>query len=128
MDWPTTGGAMKPELLYWVVAGLCAPFVEEVLCRGLLYRGFAESRLGVPGAIVLTAALFTAFHLPEFADTSYWYVEILRITVIGLLFGWLRYRTGSVLPSWGFHTLHNGVAAPVMEHIFASSWGAPPRS
>jgi membrane protease YdiL (CAAX protease family) len=119
VSWPTAGGALPTDVLTWVRSGFFAPFAEELLCRGFLYRGFAQSRLGATGAIMLTAALFTSFHLTEFVDSSVWYLDVLRITAIGLLFGWLRERTGSVLPTWGIHTLVNAVEVPVLGHLLA---------
>jgi membrane protease YdiL (CAAX protease family) len=115
----TTGIGLTATLIGWARAGFLAPITEELLCRGFLYRGFAESRLGAPGAIVLTAALFTSFHLPEFDGNSVWYLDVLRITVIGLLFAWLRERTGSIVPTWIIHTLNNAVEVPTALHIAA---------
>jgi len=68
---------------------------------------------------VLTAALFTSFHLPEFDGNSVWYLDVLRVTVIGLLFAWLRERTGSIVPTWIIHTLVNAVEVPTTLHIAA---------
>jgi membrane protease YdiL (CAAX protease family) len=115
----TTGFALTATLIGWARAGFLAPITEELLCRGFLYRGFAESRLGAPGAIMLTAALFTSFHLPEFDGNTVWYLDVLRIAVIGLLFGWLRERTGSIVPTWIIHTLVNAAEAPMVAHIAA---------
>jgi membrane protease YdiL (CAAX protease family) len=115
----TTGFALTATLVSWARAGFLAPITEELLCRGFLYRGFAESRLGAPGAIMLTAALFTSFHLPEFDGNAVWYLDVLRITIIGLLFGWLRERTGSIVPTWIIHTLVNAVEGPMVAHIAA---------
>jgi membrane protease YdiL (CAAX protease family) len=114
---PQTGTTLAMSFLTWIASGFFTPFVEELVFRGFLYRGFAESRLGAAGAIVLTAALFTAIHFPEFVGSAAWYLDVLRITLVALLFGWLRERTGSVLPSWGIHTLINAAQAPVLIHL-----------
>ena len=40
-----------------------APLTEELLARGFLYRGWSESFLRVPGAIVLSSLVWTAMHV-----------------------------------------------------------------
>jgi membrane protease YdiL (CAAX protease family) len=69
------------------------------------------------GAIVLTAALFTVVHFPQFVGNSDWYLDVSRLAAVGLLFGWLRERTGSVLPTLAIHILINAVEGPVIEHV-----------
>jgi membrane protease YdiL (CAAX protease family) len=56
-------------------------------------------------------------HFPEFVGTSDWYLDVSRIATVGLLFGWLRERTGSVLPGLAIHVLINAVEAPVIYHV-----------
>jgi uncharacterized protein len=87
----------------WVVLGvavvglvLVAPFAEELVFRGL---GFATlGRYALP----LTAALFALAHgLP---------VLLIPVAIAGLALGWVRQRTGSVLPGMGVHMSLNAVA------------------
>jgi membrane protease YdiL (CAAX protease family) len=115
--WPRSGGLLPTAFLGWIAGGFGAPFTEELTFRGFLYRGFAQSRLGAVGAIVFTAALFTVAHFPEFVGTADWYLDVSRIATVGLLFGWLRERTGSVLPGLAIHVLINAVEAPVIYHV-----------
>src|SRR5579862_6935440 len=42
---------------------VAAPITEELFARGFLYRGWSESFLGVPGAIILSSAVWTGLHL-----------------------------------------------------------------
>jgi len=48
-------------LHYWPAA-IYAPFVEETVYRGFLWRGLAASRLGNLGAWLLTSLFFGAIH------------------------------------------------------------------
>jgi CAAX protease family protein len=87
----------------WVVLGvavvglvLVAPFAEELVFRGL---GFATlGRYALP----LTSALFALAHgLP---------VLLIPVAIAGLALGYMRERTGSVLPGMGVHMSLNGLA------------------
>jgi len=102
----TTGWAML--LLYHL---LCVAFPEEVF-----YRGYMQSRLnqifpkrfrffGAPLGIsvLLTTILFALGH---FIVQETW--NSLATFVPGLVFGWLRERTGSILASTLYHALCNG--------------------
>ena len=68
---------------------VAAPLVEESLFRGLLLPGLAASRLGPAGAIVLIAAAWTLMHL------QYEPFYLLQALALGILFGWMRWRSGS---------------------------------
>jgi len=50
----------------WFAMVVAAPVVEEMLFRGLMYRGLAESRVGVVGAMLLTSVVFGLAHYPGF--------------------------------------------------------------
>jgi uncharacterized protein len=87
----------------WIVLGvavvglvLVAPFAEELVFRGL---GFASlGRYALP----LTAALFALAHgLP---------VLLIPVAIAGLALGYIRQRTGSVLPGMGVHMSLNALA------------------
>jgi membrane protease YdiL (CAAX protease family) len=82
-----------------VVAGLF-PVVEELLFRG---AGFALlARFGRLAAVVATGALFGLAH---------GLINALPILVaFGIGLGWLRERTGSVLPCIALHAAFNGFA------------------
>jgi membrane protease YdiL (CAAX protease family) len=91
-------------LLLAVALSIGAPFIEEVLFRGLLYRGLAESRLGRPGAIALTAVLFGVLHV------QYDLYGIGLALVQGLFLGLARDRTRSTPLAILLHGLHNGLS------------------
>lgn len=87
------------------IATFTAPFVEEVVYRGVLYSAFQRS-IGVPGAFLLTTFLFTLVHVPQ-----YWpsYSTIFLLTLLSLILTTIRVRTNNLLPCIIFHTIFNGL-------------------
>ena len=83
-----------------VMAGL-APLVEELIFRGLLY-GWLAGRWGGTVAWIVSSLAFAAAHV-ELA-------HVLLVLPLGLWFGWLRRRTGSLWPSLVAHMMNNGLA------------------
>ena len=80
-----------------------APIGEETLFRGFLYRGFAQ-KLGAPVAIVITAALWASLHI------QYDWFFIAEIMMLGIYFGWVRWRSGSTLLTMTLHAAVNSIA------------------
>src|SRR5689334_6957054 len=56
-----------------LAVGVAAPLNEEFLFRGFLLRGWAASRLGAVGAVVLTSAIWAAIHV------QYDWIEVAEI-------------------------------------------------
>ncbi|WFU37951.1 type II CAAX endopeptidase family protein [Bradyrhizobium sp. CB82] len=80
---------------------IAAPMSEEVIARGFLYRGWSESFLRVPGAIILSSLVWTAVHLQY---DMYFLAEVFSI---GLWFGYMRYRGNSLWLTIVLHALNN---------------------
>jgi membrane protease YdiL (CAAX protease family) len=93
-------------LLWLLVVAFCvvAPISEELLARGFLYRGWSESFLRIPGAIILSSLVWTMLHL------QYDWFALLNVFSLGLWFGYLRYRTHSILLTMVLHGLNNFAA------------------
>ncbi|WP_298260049.1 type II CAAX endopeptidase family protein [Bradyrhizobium sp.] len=89
--------------LWILVFAFCvaAPITEEFFARGFLYRGWSESFLRVPGAIVLSSLVWTGLHL------QYNWYFLGEVFSIGLLLGYLRYRSGSTWLTIILHGLNN---------------------
>jgi membrane protease YdiL (CAAX protease family) len=108
--------AQADGALWLLVIAFCvaAPVWEEIFARGFLYRGWSESRLGVAGAIFLSSLAWTSLHL------QYDWFFFGEVFTIGLLLGYLRYRTGS---TWLTIVLHgiNNLAATVQTFWLAGS-------
>jgi membrane protease YdiL (CAAX protease family) len=98
--------AQADGALWLLVVAFCvaAPLSEEILSRGFLYRGWSESRLGVVGAIILSSLAWTSLHL------QYDWFFFGEIFSIGLLLGYLRYRSNSTWLTIVLHGLNNFAA------------------
>lgn len=83
------------------VLGLLAPIVEELVFRGLLY-GWLAGRWSNLVAFVLSSLAFAAAHTEP--------LHILLVLPLGFWFGWLRWRTGSLVPTIVAHIINNTIA------------------
>lgn len=92
-----------PALL-WVSLIIFAPIFEEAFFRGFLFEGFRQSRLGPVGAIGLTALAWASLHL------QYGIYEIVLIFLMGVLFGIIRIKTGSLWSTIIMHAFINMVS------------------
>jgi uncharacterized protein len=110
--------AQADGALWLLVIAFCvaAPITEEFLVRGFLYRGWSESFLRPTGAIVLSALAWTALHLQYDHD----WVPFGEVLSIGLLLGYLRYRSNSIWLTVILHGLNN-LAAVVQTLLLAGS-------
>jgi membrane protease YdiL (CAAX protease family) len=80
-----------------------APVFEEVIFRGYLFCAFGTV-LPPLATQLLTAVLFGLAHGLDYA---------LPIGMLALLFGWLRTRYQSLLPSIFAHAVHNGLTVAI---------------
>ncbi len=79
---------------------IIAPIVEELIFRGIIMSGF--SRIYHPVfAIFFSALLFALFHLNPWQFASAF--------ALGLILGWIRIQTGSLLACIFGHAIHNGL-------------------
>ncbi|MGN6310515.1 MAG: lysostaphin resistance A-like protein [Xanthobacteraceae bacterium] len=107
--------AEADNALWLLLLSFCvaAPLTEEFFARGFLYRGWSESFLRPFGAILLSSLVWTAMHL------QYDWFFFGEILTIGMLFGYLRYRTGSTWLTIVLHGLNN-LAATIQTMWLAS--------
>jgi len=82
------------------VAGL-GPIAEELIFRGFLYTRLSQTKLGVPGTIVVTALVWGVIHY------NYTPAEIVLLVFAGLLLGLARYQTRSVITPLLMHMVWN---------------------
>lgn len=96
--------------LVWVLmfVGLF-PVIEEVLFRGVLFTGLAQSWGLILGGIG-TTGLFVAVHMPKVLE--YW-PALLAVTLIGALTVVIRIGTGSLAPGIVLHSTYNGTLVTV---------------
>jgi membrane protease YdiL (CAAX protease family) len=104
--------------VWLLVLAFCvaAPISEELFARGFLYRGWSDSVLRVPGAIILSSLVWTALHL------QYDWYFFLEVFCLGLWFGYMRYLSHSTWLTIVLHGLNN-LAATVQTMWLASGHG-----
>ena len=88
-------------LLTLAVLGLLAPVAEELVFRGLLY-GWLAGRWSNLVAFILSSLAFAVAHTEP--------LHILMVLPLGFWFGWLRWRTGSLVPTIVAHIINNTIA------------------
>jgi len=88
-------------ILSLLLLSVLAPIVEELVFRGLLY-GWIAGRWGGTAGLVVSSLAFAAAHYEP--------AHIVLVLPLGFLFGWLRRRTDSLLPSLFSHIINNGFA------------------
>ena len=87
----------------WGYLAICifAPLVEEVVFRGAILRALLESYR--PWIAILISALF-------FAVVHFNPAQMPHAFLIGVLMGWMYWRTGSIIPGILLHWVNNTVA------------------
>ena len=76
----------------YLTIGLLAPLSEEIVLRGAILKELLKSqKLSVWGAIAISAAMFALIHMNP--------AQMPHAFIIGLLLGWMYWRTGSILPA-----------------------------
>ena len=98
----TSSGALYMFVLLGVGV---APFVEEIIFRGFLYRVLEDvGNLSV--AVFGTASLFTLLHIPQLWGS---WAGIILIFVVGSVLSLIRQRSNSLIPSFIIHTSYNAM-------------------
>ena len=98
-----------------LIVVLLAPFVEEVLFRGLVFGNLkGKSR---PVAYVVSCALFALLHVWQFAvvhqDVTY-FLLMLQYLVPGVVLAWTYDRSGTLWTSIALHALANALSVWAM--------------
>jgi uncharacterized protein len=98
----------------WLAIILAAPVGEELLFRGFMFRGFIhEPRDAVPGILVISL-IWSMLHV------QYDWFGAAQVFAIGLLFGFVRWRTGSTTLVILMHVLLN--LESVVATVFVMGW------
>lgn len=111
-----SSGSLNPEYFLYLLT--MPGIAEELVYRGVIQSwlngclprpwNFAGAPLGL--GFVITAVVFWAVHafivIPPAQISFYWPTVTLQL-IVGLGFGWLRERTGSIVPGILAHNLVN---------------------
>jgi len=112
------GGASVASAIIVFNAVIAAPFVEEVLYRGVMQQALRSGGVGRRASIALTSAIFAFMHLGDGAvsGAAAW-SALPALFILGLLFGVLFERTGRLAAPIAAHALFNLV------NVLALAWG-----
>ena len=91
-----------PLWITLISVSVFAPFFEEWLCRGMILRGLL-GRMSPFAAITISAAFFAVIHLNPW--------QAIPAFILGLLFGFVYYKTGSLKLTMLMHCANNTMAA-----------------
>ncbi|MBC8356785.1 MAG: CPBP family intramembrane metalloprotease [Planctomycetes bacterium] len=107
--------------------------ITPAVCEEFYFRGYLMGALRKSSrpstAIIVSALLFGAFHV--IATSALSTERFLPSTFMGLILGWLCYRTQSVLPGMLLHATHNGLLLMVAYYqteLQAQGWGVEEQS
>jgi uncharacterized protein len=94
----------RPTLvLFAIFVVILGPLCEELAFRGFLMPLLVRS-FGPATGIIVTGFLFGSLHGPEYG--WHWQHAVL-ISVAGMVFGWVRFRTGSTAAAVAIHSTYN---------------------
>ena len=109
-----TGRLKKVDL--WIVL-LCFAIIpaifEELFFRGLLFRALLRN-LSPLYTIVGTGILFGVFHL--ISSSGIGLSRFAPTALMGVILGWVCYRSRSVIPGMILHAIHNSLALSIAMH------------
>ena len=94
--------AMSRNVFGIISIAIMAPLVEELLFRGAIQGYMLRKRMKPLHAILIASAIFGIVHMNP--------IQIPFAFAIGLIFGWLYYRTGSIVPGIIGHFINNSIA------------------
>lgn len=91
----------SPVWVSLLSVSVLAPFFEEWLCRGMILRGLLQ-RINPVAAMVISAFCFALIHLNPW--------QALPAFVLGMLFAYVYYKTGSLKITMLMHCANNTFA------------------
>lgn len=110
-------GSVREFLLLILVAAIVPGVCEELAFRGLIHTGLRRS-FGTNHAIIWGGAMFALLHLNPWNFIGLW--------SFGALLGYLRERTGSIVPSIAAHIVNNSLALTMFALQRPEDWESPP--
>ena len=96
-------------LMILLTVCLVMPIMEEIIFRGWLYSKINQTQLGGLGALISTSTIFTLIH------TQYNHLLTLAsVFSLGLLLGFIRYKTGNTSYAIAVHISFNVLSMCVL--------------
>lgn len=98
--------SMSHNIFGVISIAIAVPILEELLFRGAIEGHLLRKGWSPKWAIIISALIFGLIHGNP--------AQIPFAFLIGLLFGWLYYRTGSLIPGIAGHIINNSFGAWTM--------------
>jgi len=92
----------SPVWITLISVSVFAPFFEEWLCRGIVLRGLLGKGMHPASAIAISAVFFAILHMNPW--------QAIPAFILGSLFGYVYYRTGSLKLTMLMHCTNNTMA------------------
>lgn len=86
----------------YLAVGLLAPLVEEIVFRGAILKSLLSAFRSHWAAIVVSSLLFAFVHGNP--------AQMPHAFLVGILLGWMYWRTGSIVPGVAYHWVNNTIA------------------
>ena len=112
-----------PAIVILAAMAVSPAVFEELFFRGYLFSALA-TKLNARNTILISALLFGLFHVVTAGALGT--QRFVPSTFLGIVLGWVCWRTGSVLPGIVLHTCHNGLVLMLgyyHEELLARGWG-----
>ena len=97
---------MLEDCPMWVTllsVSIYAPLFEEWLCRGIVLRGLLNNNMSPSKAIIISSVFFAILHMNPW--------QAIPAFLLGSLFGYVYYKTGSLKLTMLMHCVNNTMAA-----------------
>ena len=100
-------GLLKPEsllgyFLLFTAVVVIAPLGEELLFRGFFQQILEKHWKDITRSVLVTAMIFAFIHMNPF-----WFAQIY---ILGIILGFLAWKTNSIIPSLILHGINNSMA------------------
>ena len=98
--------AMLEDCPMWATllsVSIFAPLFEEWLCRGIVLRGLLNNNVSPAKAIIISSVFFAILHMNPW--------QAIPAFLLGSLFGYVYYKTGSLKLTMLMHCANNTMAA-----------------
>jgi membrane protease YdiL (CAAX protease family) len=86
--------------LVFLAGVVIAPVIEEIIFRGFIFAGLVK-RYGWQKAALISAIIFALIHMQPLA--------FLPIVLLGLIFSYLYFKSGSIWPAVAIHMITNAL-------------------
>jgi uncharacterized protein len=95
-----------PLAMVALLAVVVAPFVEEVIFRGVLFRALAD-RINLPVGLVLSSVIFAGIHIEVVASQPF---ALLGLFTVGFLLALAYHLTGNLMVAVLGHAVFNAIS------------------